>query len=379
MLAEEIKRTKVDENLLELEMTGVDDKLDNVTETKVLRNFYEKEAKLRKDLEADGSEQKLMIEELIMKIKCLETEKKQAFESSNKAQNQYLLQTAGDDELLAMLAEEIEKRINAEKKVDDLKKLIDSMEKKLASPEQNTKLGRFKIFEILLKNELERGKNVERNDGEVAMMLKLEDNASGYFKRNIGVNNCVEDNQETRPQKEDRGTETSEDFASLTEEIEKRKKAEKKVLELQMIMDDDEKIDTAMEIKVWRDACEEEAKLRRDLEADGLKKKLQIEQLKMKLKVFDAEKADFKANMHKAGACIAHENESANNVQALLAEEIKRRNKLENRVQELEMQLGAKEKKINDEEAINVFKSVNEEESLLNYFENDLVHNEFWT
>ena len=209
------------------------------------------------------------------------------------------------------------------------------------------------------------------------MMLKLEDNASGYFKRNIGVNNCFQDNQETRPQKEDRGTETSEDFASLTEEIEKRKKAEKKVLELQMIMDDDEKIDTAMEIKVWRDACEEEAKLRRDLEADRLRKKLQIEQLKMKLKVFDAEKADFKANMHKAGACIAHEHESANNVQALLAKEIKRRNKLENKVQELEMLLGTKEKKSNDKEAINVFKRVDEEDSMLNYFEDDLVQNEF--
>ena len=228
MLAEEIeKRTKVEKSLLELEMTAVDDKLDIVTETKVLRNFYEKEAKLRKDLEADSSEQKLMIEELIMKIKCLETDKKQANESSNKAQNQYFWQTAGNDELLAMLAEEIEKRIEAEKKVDDLKKLIDSMEKKLASQEQNTKLGRFKIFEILLKNELERGKNVERNDGEVAMMLKLDDNASGYFKRNIEVKNCVEDNQETRTQKKDRGTETSEDFAVLTEEIEKRKKAEK--------------------------------------------------------------------------------------------------------------------------------------------------------
>ena len=46
----------------------------------------------------------------------------------------------------------------------------------------------------------------------------------------------------------------------------------------------------------------------------------------MKLKVFDAEKADFKANMHKTGACIAHEHESANNVQALLAEEKIRKN-----------------------------------------------------
>ena len=380
MLAEETEqRTKVEKNVLELEMTDVDDKLDIVTETKVLRDLYEKEAKLKKDLEADGLKQKLMIEELIMKTECLETEKKQAIESSNKSQNEYFLQTAGDDELLAMLAEEIEKRIEAEKKVDDLKKLLESMENKMAAPEQNTKLGRFKIFEILLKNELERGKNVKRNDGEVAMMLKLEDNASGYFKRNIGVKNCVEDNQETRPQKKDRATETSEDFGLLTEEIEKRKKAEKKVLELQMIMDDDEKIDTAMEIKVWRDACKEEAKLRRDLEADGLRKKLQIEQLKMKLKVFDAETADFKANMHKAGACIAHEHESANNVQALLAEEIKRSNKLENRVQELEMLLGTKEKKSNDEEAINVFKRVAEEDSVLNYFEDVLVQNEFWT
>ena len=380
MLAEETeKRTKVEKNVLQLERTVVNDKLDIVTETKVLRDVYENEAKLRTDLEADGSEKKLMIEDLIMKTECLETEQKEAIESSNKAQNEYFLQTTGDNELLAMLAEEIEKRIEAEKKVDDLKKLLDSMENKMAAPEQNTKLGRFKMFEILLKNELERGKNVERKDGEVAMMLKLEDNASGYFKRNIGVKNRFEDNQETCPQKKDRGTETSEDFALLTEEIEKRKIAEKKLLELQMIMDDDEKIDTAMEIKVWRDACEKEAKLRRDLEADGLKKKLQIEQLKMKVKVFDAEKADFKVNMHKAGACIAHEHESANNVQALLAEEIKRRNKLENRVQELEMLLGANAKKSNDEKAINVFKRVAEEDSVLNYFEEDLVHNEFWT
>ena len=304
MLAEEIeKRTKVEKNPLELEMTVVGDKLDIVTKTKVLRDLYEKEVKLRSDLKADGSEKKIMIEELIMKIECLEIEKKEAIGSSNKAQNKSVLQTAGNDELLAMLAEEIEKRIEAEKQVEDLKKLLDSMEKKMVTPEQNTKLGRFKIFEILLKNELERGKNVERKDGEVAMMLKLEDNASGYFKRKIGVKNCFEDNEEKRSQKKDRGTKTSEDFALLTEEIEKRKRAEKKVLELQMMMNDDEKIDTAMEIKVLRDACEEEVKLRKTHKADGLKKKLQIEQFRMKLKVFDAEKADFKANMHKVGAC----------------------------------------------------------------------------
>ena len=61
----------------------MDDKLDIVTQTKVLREPYEKEAKFRRDLEADGSEKKLMVEELIMKIECLETEKKEGIESSN--------------------------------------------------------------------------------------------------------------------------------------------------------------------------------------------------------------------------------------------------------------------------------------------------------
>ena len=364
MLAEEIeKRTKVEKNFFEWEMTVADDKLDIVTEIKVLRDLYEKEAKLRRDLEADGAEKKLMIEELRMKIERIETEKKEAIKSSNKAQSKYFLQTAGNDELLAMLAEEIEKRIEVEKKVEDLEKLLGSMEKKIVTPEQNAKLGRFKMFEILLKNELERGKNIERKDGEVSMTLKLEDNASGDFKRNIGVKKCFEDKEAKHLLKQDKGTETSEDFALLTEEIEKRKKAEKKVLELQMIMNDDEKIDAAMEIQVLRDACEEEAKFRRDFEADALKKKLQIEELKMKLKVFDAEKTDFKANMHKAGACIALE--------------IDRRNKLENKVKELEMLLGAKDKKSNDEEAINVFGRVVEENSMLNYIEDDLVQNEF--
>ena len=92
MLEKEIeKRTKVDKNLLELEVTVVDDKLDIMTQTKVLRDLYEKEAKFRRDLEADGSEKKLMVEELIMKIECLETEKKEGIESSNKAQNKRYL------------------------------------------------------------------------------------------------------------------------------------------------------------------------------------------------------------------------------------------------------------------------------------------------
>ena len=69
MLVEEINtRKKVEKNLLELEMTVVDDQLDIVTWTKVLRDLYEKVAKVRSDHEADGLEKKLMIEELIMKI-----------------------------------------------------------------------------------------------------------------------------------------------------------------------------------------------------------------------------------------------------------------------------------------------------------------------
>ena len=69
MLEEEIKtRKKVEKNLLELEMTVVDDQLDIVTGTKVLRDLYEKVAEVRSDHEADGWEKKLMIEELIMKI-----------------------------------------------------------------------------------------------------------------------------------------------------------------------------------------------------------------------------------------------------------------------------------------------------------------------
>ena len=75
-----------------------------------------------------------------------------------RAQTNHKINTFGKlrvyDELLAMLAEKIEKRIEAEKKVDDLKKLIDSMEKKLASPEQNTKLGRSKSSKFCSKMNL---------------------------------------------------------------------------------------------------------------------------------------------------------------------------------------------------------------------------------
>ena len=125
-----------------------------------------------------------------------------------------------------MLANEIEKWIVAEKKVEDLKKLLDSIKKNGLARTKYT-AWTFQNVRNLLKNELQRGK-----DGEVAVILKLEDNALGYFKRNIGVKNCFSkiEEEETRPQKKDRGTETSEDIALLTEEIEKRKKAEKKVL-----------------------------------------------------------------------------------------------------------------------------------------------------
>ena len=41
------------------------------------------------------------------------------------------------------------------------------------------------------------------------------------------------------------------------------------------------------------------------------------------------------------------------------------------------MLLSAKDKKSNDEEAINIFQRVDEEDSMLNYIEDDLVQNEF--
>ena len=195
-------------------------------------------------------------------------------ESTNRIKNKYLLQIVENDELHAILGEEIEKRIEAEKKHEDLEKLLASMERKIEISEPKPKIaGGFKMFEILLKNELERRKNVERKDNEVSMMQKLDDNSSGDVGRKTKNVMCFERSKKIL-QTKDRGTETLEDFTLLAEGIEKRKNAEKKVLELQMMMSDDETIDAAMEIKVLRDTCEEEAKLRRDLEADGLEKKL---------------------------------------------------------------------------------------------------------
>ena len=43
-----------------------------------------------------------------------------------------------------------------------------------------------------------------------------------------------------------------------------------------------------MEIKVLKNLCEEEAKLRRDLQISALEKNLKIEQLKIKIKLVDA-------------------------------------------------------------------------------------------
>ena len=61
----------------------------------------------------------------------------------------------------------------------------------------------------------------------------------------------------------------------VAEEIEKRRKVEKKVLELEEIIENNE--NTQMEIKILKDLCQEEAQLRSDLQADALKKNLRIE------------------------------------------------------------------------------------------------------
>ena len=351
-----------------------------------MRDLYEKEAKLRRDLEADGLEKKLLIEDLKTSIQLLKTENEKVIESTYRIKNKYLLQIVENDELHAILGEEIGKRIEDEKKHEDLEKILASMEKKVGISEPKPKIARgFKMFEILLKNEFEGRKNVERKDNEVSMIQKLDDNSSGDLGRKTKNVMCFECSKKKILQTKDRGTETLKDFTLLAEEIEKRKKAEKKVLELQMMMSDDETIDTAMEIKVLRDTCEEEAKLRIDLEADGLEKKLQIEQLKMKIKLFDAETKDLKANIHKAAvACFESDYEPAGNVLAQLNEEIEKRKKMENKMQKLEMLLEAKNEKRSTEEAINIVENFTNEETEVEYFEkkNSSVQNQwengFW-
>ena len=68
LIEEKEKREKVEKDLSELKMTFEKDKLGIVTETKVLKNLYGEEAKLRKDLVKDSLKEKLKIEELKMKI-----------------------------------------------------------------------------------------------------------------------------------------------------------------------------------------------------------------------------------------------------------------------------------------------------------------------
>ena len=150
------------------------------------------------------------------------------------------------------------------------------------------------MFENLLKNELEKGKMYcKKKKWRSSNYAETREQCIQRFTKKYWEESLLRSYESRIPQKKDRGTETSEEFALLTEEIEKKKKAEKKVLELQMMMDEDQKIDTAIEIKVLRDACAEEAKLRRDLEADGLEKKLQMKEFKMKLKVFYCRESRF--------------------------------------------------------------------------------------
>ena len=58
-------------------------------------------------------------------------------------------------------------------------------------------------------------------------------------------------------------------------------KVEKKNLELETVIENDKMANTQMEIKVLKNLCEEEAKLRRDLQTGAVEKNLKIEQLKI--------------------------------------------------------------------------------------------------
>ena len=96
------------------------------------------------------------------------------------------------------------------------------------------------------------------------------------------------ENKRNLPELKDKQIKPSEDFLSkeqqktcdlelmAAEEIAKRQKVEKKDLDLKAMIESEE--NTQMEIKVLKDLCQEEAQLRRDLQADALNKNLRIEQ-----------------------------------------------------------------------------------------------------
>ena len=75
----------------------------------------------------------------MMKIQSIETEKKQAIESASRAKSTYFLQSMSNEDLLAIVGDEIETRIKPEKKVEDLKSLLSSMEEKNGHARKETK------------------------------------------------------------------------------------------------------------------------------------------------------------------------------------------------------------------------------------------------
>ena len=165
----------------------------------------------------------------------------------------------------------------------------------------------------------------------------------------------------------DKQTQTLEDLLSeeqqktsdldlmVEEEIAKRQKVENKILDLEAMIESDE--NTQMEMKVLKDLCQEEAQLRRDLQADALNKNLRIEQLKMKIKILDSEKKDVLENVHMMGACHQHghfKEQTANHMEAVVMEEIEKRNQMEKKVKQLEILLDAKQRKADDEMSIDL-------------------------
>ena len=298
-----------------------------------------------------------------------------------------------------MLEEESEKRANAEATVA---KLIHKLAKEecLRSDLEDYVIGlnrRSDEIRLKLEAEIEKKETAENELINLQREIKkiTEQLTSGEKTDTItelsGDKSTKENYAENKrhlPQLKDKQTETSEDFLSkqhqrtsdlklmVEEEIAKRQKVEKKVRDLEAMIESDE--NTQMEIKVLKDLCQEEAQLRRDLQADALNKNLRIEQLKMKIKMLDAEKKDVLQNVHMMGGCHEHghfKEETAIHMEAVVMEEIEKRNKTEKKLKELKILLQAKQGKADSE----ISKDLLEEGITKKYFDGDYLDKKFKT
>ena len=272
-----------------------------------------------------------------------------------------------------MLEEQTETRANAEVTVAKLiHKLV--KEESLISDLENYVIGlsrRSDEIRLQLEVEIEKKETAENELINLQQEIeKITEELTSEHKTDSTVELSKEENSEeiyaenkrNLSELNDKQTKTLEDLLSeeqrktsdlelmVEEEIAKRQKVENKVMDLEAIIESDETTQT--EIKVLKDLCQEEAQLRRDLQAEALNKNLRIEQLKMKTKMLDAEKKDVLENVHMMGACHQHghfKEQTANHMEAIVMEEIEKRNEMEKKVKQLEILLDAKQRKADDE------------------------------